>query len=227
MKFLIVDDDEDILKITTKLLEMYHYEVVTASNALDAIDLLNNEDIDILVTDATMPEYSGFDLIRSLKRNKKFSQLCIAMLTGRKDREDIEQAIELGVQDYIVKPIQPDVFLKKIDTLTQKHAERVDKVRMFNAPTAQMTIDVKVVRITDVGIATESPINFTPGSIVEIDVADLTKHLIFKNKFKALYSKKSLSNYYCTEFILLDLSFDEKERLEQVAHRWGTMRKGA
>ena len=225
MKFLIVDDDDDILRMTTKLLEMYSYEVVTASNALDAIDLLNNDDIDILITDATMPEYSGFDLIHSLKRNKKFSKLCIAMLTGRKDREDIEQAIDLGVQDYIVIPIDPEVLLKKIDILTQRHAQRLDKIRTIHAPTAKMSMDVKVVRVTDVGVAIESPVHFTPGNLVELEIAELTKYLIFKKKFKALYSKKASSNFYCTEFILLDLSFDEKERLQEIAHNWGNMQK--
>ena len=124
MVFLIVDDDTDVLKVISKLLELKNHTVVTAENALEAIDRITENNIDIVITDATMPEYSGFDLIRSLKNNKKYASLTLAMLTGRREKEDIQHAMDLGVQDYIVKPIEPDVLLGKIESLVEKHLKR-------------------------------------------------------------------------------------------------------
>ena len=221
MKFLIVDDDADILKAISQLLELKKHDVTTAETAIEAIDILNRTEIDIVITDATMPEYSGFDLIRSLKRNENFASLTIAMLTGRREREDIEHAVELGVQDYIVKPIEPEVFLQKVDSLVTKHFRRLQKLRHLEAPKAKMLVSVKVTRITDVGITIESPMCLDSGNIVEMDVEDLTRHMIFKNRFRVIFSKKILnSNMYCTEFLLLDLSFSEKETLEKIAQQW-------
>ena len=228
MKFLVVDDDADILRAIEQLLLMKNHTVIKAETALEAIDKLNEEDIDIVLTDATMPEYSGFDLVRSLKRNQKFATLTIAMLTGRRDREDIEHALELGVQDYIVKPIEPEVLLKKIDTLVARHNKRVQKIVHLQAPKARLTLSVNVTRITDVGLTIESPMPLEPGNIVEMDVDELTRHMILKRRFRVIFSKKIVdSNMYSTEFILLDLSFSEKELLEKISRSWQRERKAA
>jgi len=221
MKFLIVDDDSDILTMISKLLSLKKHEVLTADSALSAIDQINQHDIDIVITDATMPEFSGFDLIRSLKRNKNFSYLTIAMLTGRRDKEDIEHAVELGVQDYIVKPIDPDLFLKKVDSLVEKHQKRIQSVPVLDFPVANLRLPVKITRVTDVGVTIESPVSFSTGSVVEMDVEELTRHMIFKNRFRVIFSKKSgESSDYATEFLLLDLGHSEKEILENLSSTW-------
>ena len=124
---LLVDDDSDVRRLVKKILDKEGFNVVTIDNGLSALNELNTNSYDLLLSDANMPNYSGFDLIRALKRFPKHDQLPIAMLTGRKDKADIQEAIDLGVRDYIIKPIDPLVLIKKVYRLLgQEEVEKME-----------------------------------------------------------------------------------------------------
>jgi CheY-like chemotaxis protein len=116
-KILLVDDDGDVRRFVKKILERDGHQVVVVENGLTALNELNNEHYDLLLSDANMPQYSGFDLIKTIRLQAKHKDLLIAMLTGRREKQDIQMAIDLGVQDYIVKPIDPQVLLQKVQKI--------------------------------------------------------------------------------------------------------------
>lgn len=116
-RILLVDDDADVRKLAKRILEKDGHTVVIIDNGLTALDELNKNNYDLLISDASMPQYSGFDLIRALRRQPKHKDLVIAMLTGRREKQDIQLAIELGVKEYIVKPIDPPVLVAKVQSL--------------------------------------------------------------------------------------------------------------
>lgn len=116
-KILLVDDDADVRRFVKKILERGGYSVVVVENGLTALNELNNDTYDLLLSDANMPQYSGFDLIKTIRLQAKHKDLMIAMLTGRREKQDIELAIELGVKDYIVKPIDPQLLLQKVEKI--------------------------------------------------------------------------------------------------------------
>jgi len=220
MKFLIVDDDPDVIAVISKLLTLKKHEVISADNALAAIDQITANEIDIVITDATMPEYSGFDLIRSIKNNEKYSSMTLAMLTGRREKEDIQHAVELGVQDYIVKPIEPEVLLGKIDSLVEKHEKRKAAHQAVARQKALLHLEVDLHRITDVGVTLNTPFALSEGTIFNADIEELTKHMIFKNRFRVIFSKETEKGMFSTELLLLDLAFSEKEILETLSDKW-------
>src|SRR5210317_1448319 len=108
-RILVVDDDPDILRLADRVLSMGGHIVFRAQDAVRAMDLLNSSMFDLLISDANMPHFSGFDLVRHVRNNKRFNNMAIAMLTGLRERKDIERAVRAGVDDYIVKPIDPMV----------------------------------------------------------------------------------------------------------------------
>lgn len=123
-RVLIVDDDPDILHLLTKILSVQGHAVFRAEDAIKAMDLLNSTVFDLLISDANMPKFSGFELIRTVKNNKKFQPMAVAMLTSLREKKDIEQGIRAGVDDYIIKPIDPMVLLEKVDELFIKKPPR-------------------------------------------------------------------------------------------------------
>src|ERR1700743_1405189 len=96
-RILVVDDDPDILKMAESILVAAGHTVFVAEDALRAIDWLNNVSFDFLFSYAHMPQYSVFDLINTIRNNPRYENLAIAMLTGLRERKDVERALKMGV----------------------------------------------------------------------------------------------------------------------------------
>lgn len=120
-KILIVDDQKTILITLEAILKQQGYQVFSATNSIDAFDKFNSEFVDLIITDAIMPLGSnGYSLISSIRASEKNNQVPIIMLTGKREKADIEKALTVGADDYIVKPIDPDILTVKIKNLLQK-----------------------------------------------------------------------------------------------------------
>jgi DNA-binding response OmpR family regulator len=180
-KVLLVDDDTDILNIVRVLLVSAGHEVTPCQNALVALQTLQTKEVHLLITDANMPGHSGFDLIRAMKRVPRAEKTPVVMLTGRRERKDIELAIELGVQDYIVKPIDPLLFLQKIKDLTENQLTKPkeDELPFASAVIAQAaraTVDIEIHSVSEIGLVLRSSQPFQVGAKIAID-ADLFKKI--------------------------------------------------
>lgn len=150
-RILLVDDDGDVRKIVKRILEKEGHTVVSVDNGFTALDELNKHNYDLLITDAGMPQYSGFDLLRALRRQPKHANLVAAMLTGRREKQDIQQAIELGVKEYIVKPIDPQVLVAKVASLIS--APSKDAVSPTQTASASLSARLEVpMQITKIGL---------------------------------------------------------------------------
>ena len=107
MKVLIVEDDTMTRKALEHRMKLDGYEVTTASDGIQALDLLKNITFDVLLTDLHMPNFSGLDLIKHL-RNELKSNIPVVMVTRVGLEETVLSAFELGADDYITKPFSPD-----------------------------------------------------------------------------------------------------------------------
>jgi two-component system alkaline phosphatase synthesis response regulator PhoP len=125
-KILVVDDEPDILEFLQYNLEKEGFQVVTASDGEEGIEMAERENPDLIILDIMMPKMDGVEVCRVLRSRPKFAQTAIAFLTARE--EDFSQiaALETGGDDYITKPIRPRVFLSRIKALLRR-AERLDK----------------------------------------------------------------------------------------------------
>jgi DNA-binding response OmpR family regulator len=177
-RILVVDDDPDILKMAESILVSAGHTVFVAEDALRAIDWLNNITFDLLLSDANMPQYSGFDLINTVRNNPKYKDLSIAMLTGLRERKDVERALKMGVDDYIVKPLDPMLLIQKINSLFEKRpAQKYAEVHLSPSQgKASMKRHITVETISELGIqiTTEEPVRI--GQVLELN-AEIFKTL--------------------------------------------------
>jgi DNA-binding response OmpR family regulator len=177
-RILVVDDDPDILKMAESILVSAGHTVFVAEDALRAIDWLNNLSFDLLLSDANMPQYSGFDLINTVRNNPKYKDLAIAMLTGLRERKDVERALKMGVDDYIVKPLDPMLFVQKINSLFLKRpAQKYAEVHLSPSQgKASMKRNIVVETISEMGITivTDEPVRV--GQVIEL-TAEIFKTL--------------------------------------------------
>jgi DNA-binding response OmpR family regulator len=120
MKILICEDDTMTLKALEHKLKKEGYEIIAAKDGKSACDLLSElTDIDLLLTDLHMPVLSGLELINFV-RGKLQSNMPIVMLTRVGLEETVLQAFELGADDYITKPFNPDELALRIKRLLLK-----------------------------------------------------------------------------------------------------------
>lgn len=117
MKFLIVDDSPTMLRIIRNALREIGYDdIVEAEDGEDALEKLEENDPDFVVTDWNMPNMNGVDLSSNIRNHPEYSDLPILMITTRGMKEDVKTAMKAEVNNYIVKPFEPEVLEEKIDS---------------------------------------------------------------------------------------------------------------
>lgn len=136
LRVLLVDDDQDILTFAKALLlspraslSGVNLDVMTVDNPVTALDRAREQEFDLIITDANMKPHSGFELVRLLRQLPTAATTPIAMLTGRREKRDVERAVQLGVQAYLVKPLDPAAFIEKVDELLDKRQQAKRAVR--------------------------------------------------------------------------------------------------
>lgn len=172
-RILVVDDDPDILKLVEKVLRLSNHEVLTTVDAIKAMDVLNSTLYDLLITDANMPHFSGFELTRTIKNNKRFDKMAICMMTGLREKKDIEKAMRAGVDDYIVKPIDPTLLMGKVESLFIKHPPMERATYHFyegsTSADASMTFKTKVTQLSELGLTIRTPFEVMAGLEIQVN----------------------------------------------------------
>lgn len=113
---LLVEDNVELLMLMRQLLQQ-QYHVLTASNGREALDLVRDNDIDLIVSDVMMPEMDGNELTKALKQNDAYSHLPIILLTAKTQHEDRQEALLIGADDYITKPFRMGDLRVRIDNI--------------------------------------------------------------------------------------------------------------
>jgi DNA-binding response OmpR family regulator len=126
-KILVVDDDPDILEAVALILESQGYEVITAHDGVEGLANLKAEQPDLMILDLMMPKMDGFAVCKELQdpRWSKYKDIPILILTSVREeasrrRYELETGLELDVDDYVEKPMSPDVLLKRVSTLIKR-----------------------------------------------------------------------------------------------------------
>jgi len=124
-KILIVDDEEDILEVLAYNLQKEGYTVETASDGHEAIKKAGVFEPHLIVLDLMMPIMDGIEVCQKLKTNPKFNNTLIAFLTARSEAFTQISALDSGGDDFINKPIKPNVFKSRINALLRRHPDFV------------------------------------------------------------------------------------------------------
>ncbi len=123
MKFLIVDDSPTMLRIIRNALQEIGYDdIVEAEDGEDALEKLEENAPDFVVTDWNMPNMNGVDLTSNIRNHPEYSGLPILMITTRGMKEDVKTAMKAEVNNYIVKPFEPEVLEEKVDSCLEAAA---------------------------------------------------------------------------------------------------------
>jgi len=127
-RVLIADDDPDVRESLKLILEGTSHKLIFAANGEEVMEKVNEQIPDLLVLDLLMPKKDGFEVIKELKKEPKYSKIPILILTSVKKeaserRYELETGLSLGVDDYIEKPINPQDFIHRIEKILNRQKD--------------------------------------------------------------------------------------------------------
>jgi CheY-like chemotaxis protein len=113
-KILVVDDSRTALFMVTTILRKERYELVTACDGEQALEVATAERPDLILMDVIMPRKTGFEACRELKRREDTRAIPVILVTTRGEGENVEAGFQSGCNDYVTKPINAQELLSKV-----------------------------------------------------------------------------------------------------------------
>lgn len=123
-KILIIEDDEDLQQNLKEILQHNNFDVSTANNGNEALEILNDHEFDIIISDLLMPVMDGLSFMSNIKKRSGFENIPFIFLSGSLVLDDQRHCIELGADDYLHKPITSQSLLKAIYGGLEKRNKR-------------------------------------------------------------------------------------------------------
>ena len=182
---LLVDDNYDFLKfLSESLAKKYH--VLKATNGKQALNVLEKEDIDLVVSDIMMPEMDGLELCTTIKNDIRYSHIPIILLTAKASEEHQLEGLSVGADDYITKPFNMEVLKLRINKIIEMNVKRQE---IFNQ---EIKIEPSRITITPLDQQlVEKTIQIVEGNIseTEFSVEELASNL---NMSRSYFYKKMI-----------------------------------
>lgn len=115
MKILVVEDDLITRKLLNKILQRADHEVIEAENGPVALQTLDETKVDLIIADIMMPEMSGLEILRHLKKDPRTARTPVILCTTVSNKDTVLEAISLGISGYVLKPISASAVLQKVN----------------------------------------------------------------------------------------------------------------
>ncbi|MFN7640598.1 MAG: sigma-54-dependent transcriptional regulator, partial [bacterium] len=121
-RILVVDDEENLRRVTQLKLQQAGYEAMTASDGRQALEVLARNPHDLIITDLKMPGMSGMDLLRRVRED--YPEIIVVVVTAFGTIESAVEAMKLGAHDYIIKPVNADALRLVVSRALEHHRLR-------------------------------------------------------------------------------------------------------
>jgi DNA-binding NarL/FixJ family response regulator len=160
-RLLLIDDDPNLILLVRDYLEFRGYEVLTADNGKEALDLLAQNLPDMIVCDIMMPEMDGYALIENIRKNPRTSWIPVLFLSARGQSQDRIKGLNLGADVYMVKPFEPEELVAQVESSLKQtnrlllHSDGGDDSSSIQVPASvELTpTELKVVQLVARGLA--------------------------------------------------------------------------
>ena len=141
-KILVVEDDKHIAKLVKYNLDKAGFETRVVITGEDAIDVLDQSPVDLIVLDIMLPKMDGFEVCRRLRQNDRYAHIPVIMLTARGEEVDRVVGFELGADDYMVKPFSPRELILRVKAILKRRQPQKNRSTKEIIEIDKLKIDV-------------------------------------------------------------------------------------
>ncbi|WP_291632380.1 response regulator transcription factor [Clostridium sp.] len=138
MNILIVEDEQDIRELLEIHLSKAGYKIFTAEDGMQAIDIFENKDIDIALLDVMIPKIDGFKV---LKKIRETSEIPVIFITAREEESDKIFGLELGADDYVIKPFSPIEIVARVKAQLRRYYKYSNKTHKTGIIIGELMLD--------------------------------------------------------------------------------------
>ena len=138
---LVVEDDENLRKLITAVLRRNRYDVLQAKDGREALDVIEQNHVDLMICDIMLPVMDGYEVTREVRLTNK--EMPILIVTARETLEDKRRGFAVGTDDYMVKPINMDEMLMRISALLRR--AKITSERKITIGNAEIDMDAMTV----------------------------------------------------------------------------------
>ncbi|MEM1172298.1 MAG: response regulator transcription factor [Cyanobacteria bacterium P01_H01_bin.35] len=180
-RLMLVDDDPNLILLVKDYLEFRGYEVMTAENGREALELLEEQIPDLIICDVMMPEMDGYTLVQHIRENSATEWVPVLFLSAKGQSQDRVKGLNTGADVYIVKPFEPEELVAQVES-SLKQASRLIKHQnagVSSGPTIKVRRNVeltptelKVVQLVAKGMA-----NRDIAEIMEVSQRTIESHV--------------------------------------------------
>lgn len=119
-KIVIAEDERDIRDLIAFTLRFAGYEIAAAANGEEAVELAEKENPDLILLDVRMPRMTGYDACRAIKSNPALVDTPVVFLSAKGQESEIETGMEVGAEEYLLKPFAPDELTARVREILAK-----------------------------------------------------------------------------------------------------------
>ncbi len=221
-RVLLIDDDEDHLKIIKTILETAGYHVTVTEMAEDALDICKKDPPHLIITDLKMMPMSGFEFLEKYMQSNVPIKAPVIVLSSLKDKLSVFKAISLGASDYLVKPIQTMQLLKKV----KKHIRTDEFLEITYGEVSSPKIDVHIpgtiISVGETGFKIEVPVRLATESMVKLKstIIDELEATSLPMKTSPVLAKTSDTGQYINEVRFIGITYEMSIKIRKLIKRW-------
>jgi DNA-binding NarL/FixJ family response regulator len=145
-RLLLIDDDPNLILLVKDYLEFRGYEVITAENGQEALDVLQKDTPDMIICDVMMPQMDGYSLVEHVRQDPRTSWIPVLFLSAKGQSQDRVKGLNTGADVYMVKPFEPEELVAQVESSLKQASrliQRQDK-GLDNSPKIQVPFDVEL-----------------------------------------------------------------------------------
>ncbi len=123
-KILIAEDERDIRELVSFSLQFGGFTVVQAANGAEAVERAQAEKPDLILMDVRMPKMTGYEACKQMKQMPEIRDIPVVFLSAKGQEAEIQTGLEVGAEEYILKPFAPDELVKQVQVVLDRVAQR-------------------------------------------------------------------------------------------------------
>jgi DNA-binding NarL/FixJ family response regulator len=167
-RLLLIDDDPNLILLVKDYLEFRGYEVITAENGREALEVLEHDIPDMIICDVMMPEMDGYTFVNHVRQDEHISWIPVLFLSAKGQSQDRVKGLNTGADVYMVKPFEPEELVAQVEASLKQASRRMQQSTngSENTPKIQVPFDVHLTQ-TELKV-----VQFVARGLANKDIAD-------------------------------------------------------